>query len=232
MPLIEAKNVTKVFDREGTPTHALRGVSFCIERGEFIAIVGPSGSGKSTILQILGLLDGLTEGTYLLNGVDTGTIPDDELAGLRNKTIGFIFQSFNLLARTSVLENVKLPLIYSDIADNKWDELAKGQINAVGLEHRIDFETNRLSGGERQRVAIARSLVNDPDIIFADEPTGNLDSTSGKAIMDLLEQLHQHGHTVILITHDRSLAKRADRALLVQDGLITWDGSASNIPEY
>ncbi len=232
MPLIELQGVGKVFDRGGAETHALRGVDLTIERGEFLAVVGPSGSGKSTLLQILGLLDPHTSGTYLLDGRDTTTFTDDELASIRNVRMGFIFQSFNLLARTSVLENVKLPLAYSNVPYKNWDKMASQHIATVGLSHRTGHESNQLSGGERQRVAIARALVNNPDIIFADEPTGNLDSASGAAVMQTLEQLHHDGKTIILITHDRLLAKRAHRALVMKDGVVAWQGAAQSIPEY
>lgn len=232
MALIAITGIEKVFEMGGAETRALRGVDLVIERGEFLAVVGPSGSGKSTLLQILGLLDAPTSGTYLLDGRDTSNLSEDELASLRNKRMGFVFQSFNLLARASVLENVKLPLVYSSVPAKRWNALADERIAAVGLSHRRDHEPSQLSGGERQRVAIARALVNDPEVIFADEPTGNLDSASGGAVMDLLERLHHNGKTVILITHDRQLAKRAGRAVLIKDGLLAWEGAPSNLPEY
>lgn len=231
MPLIEISKLEKTFDVDEVSTHALRGVDLIVEKGEFLAIVGPSGSGKSTLLQIIGLLDPQSSGKYILDGRDTQQFNDVEIATLRNKTMGFVFQSFNLLARTSVLENVKLPLAYSPVPLRDWDELAMRQIGAVGLSHRTHHEPSQLSGGERQRVAIARALVNDPDILFADEPTGNLDSVSGKAVMDILEKLHSKGKTIILITHDRTLARRAHRAILMRDGVIAWQGEASSIPE-
>jgi len=231
MPLIEIQNIEKTFDTDEVSTHALRGVDLIIEKGDFLAIVGPSGSGKSTLLQILGLLDPQSLGKYLLNGKDTLDLTEVEIAQLRNSTMGFVFQSFNLLARTSVLENVKLPLVYSQVSPRKWDDLAEKQISAVGLAHRVDHEPSQLSGGERQRVAVARALVTEPEIIFADEPTGNLDSVSGVAVMETLERLNKEGRTVILITHDRNLAKRADRAILMKDGKIAWQGSAKEIPE-
>src|SRR3989344_3265123 len=231
MPLIKVTNLEKVFESEGASTRALDGVDLSVEKGEFMAVVGPSGSGKSTLLQILGLLDGPSSGEYLLNGKDTQLFTDKELAVRRNKTMGFIFQSFNLLARTSVLENVKLPLAYSLIPPREWDRLAQKGIGAVELTPRVHHAPSQLSGGERQRVAIARALVNDPEIIFADEPTGNLDSVSGERVMDILEELHNSGKTVILITHDRRLAARALRAILMKDGAIVWDGDAKRIPE-
>lgn len=232
MALIEISGIEKTFETGGAQTRALRGIDCTIEKGEFLAVVGPSGSGKSTLLQILGLLDAPSAGTYFLDGRDTARLSEDELAALRNKRMGFIFQSFNLLARTSVLENVKLPLVYSAKPPRTWDMLAKERIEAVGLSHRLTHESNQLSGGERQRVAIARALVNDPEIVFADEPTGNLDSASGHAVMDLLERLYHDGRTVILITHDHQLAKRARRALLIKDGRIAWDGPSGKLSEY
>lgn len=231
MAMIEVKNLEKVFEGEGASTRALRGVSLSLQKGEFMAVVGPSGSGKSTLLQILGLLDGPSSGKYLLNGKDTKAFTDEELAVRRNKTMGFIFQSFNLLARTSVLENVKLPLAYSLVPPHEWDHLAQKEIAAVGLSPRLHHAPNQLSGGERQRVAIARALVNDPEVIFADEPTGNLDSVSGERVLDILAELHTAGKTVVLITHDRRLATRANRAILMKDGSIIWDGDAKHIPE-
>lgn len=231
MTLIETIKVEKTFSSGAAVTKALRGIDLKIDKGEFVAIVGPSGSGKSTLLQIVGLLDPLTAGSYLLNGKDTTTLTEEEIAVLRNTTMGFIFQSFNLLARTSVLENVMLPFAYSPVPAREWIKRAKTQIEAVGLSHRLDHEPSQLSGGEKQRVAIARALVNDPEIIFADEPTGNLDSVSGKSVMELLEKLNHQGKTVILITHDRLLAKRAKRAVLMKDGEIVWQGSATDIPE-
>lgn len=231
MALIAITGIEKVFERGGAETRALRGINLTIEKGEFLAVVGPSGSGKSTLLQILGLLDAPSSGTYLLDGRDTVSLSEDELASLRNKRMGFVFQSFNLLPRTSVLENVKLPLVYSSVPAKRWDDMADKCITSVGLSHRRQHEPNQLSGGERQRVAIARALVNDPEIIFADEPTGNLDSASGKVVMDLLERLHHDGKTVILITHDRQLAKRAHRAVLIKDGLLAWDGTPGDLPD-
>ena len=232
MALIDITRIEKVFEKGGAETRALRGVNLSVERGEFLAVIGPSGSGKSTLLQILGLLDAPTSGKYLLDGRDTMSLTEDELAALRNKRMGFVFQSFNLLARTSVLENVKLPLVYSSVSAKHWDAMADERIAAVGLSHRRQHESNQLSGGERQRVAVARALVNDPEIVFADEPTGNLDSASGHAVMDLLEHLHHDGKTVILITHDRQLAKRAHRAILIKDGIVAWDGAPGDLPDY
>ena len=221
MELIACENLEKVYGSVGAQTHALAGVSFSIQRGEFVVIMGPSGSGKSTLLQILGLLDRPTSGRYVLDGRDTETYHPDELAKLRNEKIGFIFQSFHLLARTSVLENVTLPLIYSLVPEVEWNDRARRAIETVGLTHRIQHLPSELSGGERQRVAIARSLVNDPSVIFADEPTGNLDSKNGALVMDLLQHLNrQQRHTILLITHDESAARAAERRLLIRDGRI------------
>lgn len=231
MSLMQATQLGKVFALTETPTVALRGVDLSIEKGDFLAVVGPSGSGKSTLLQILGLLDPQTEGTYRFLDKDTTTLSDDELARLRNTAIGFIFQSFNLLPRTSVLENVMLPLAYSQFPMREWKTRAQAAIEAVGLTHRMLHEPAQLSGGERQRVAIARALVTEPDVIFADEPTGNLDSASGAAVMAILEKLHDQGKTIILITHDRSIAKRAGRAIYMKDGEVIWQGDPLKIPD-
>lgn len=229
MPLIEAIDIEKTFERGEGATKALRGVSLSIDNGEFVAIVGPSGSGKSTLLQILGLLDAATGGTYKFAGRHVVEYTDDELAALRNRALGFVFQSFNLLARTSVLENVTLPLAYSSVPSREWDARARKRIEEVGLTHRIGHEPSELSGGERQRVAIARALVTDPDVVFADEPTGNLDSTSGQHVLDLLEKLHHEGKTVILITHDAGLAKRAERVISIKDGRVVFDGKTADL---
>jgi putative ABC transport system ATP-binding protein len=218
------KDLRKTFTSEETPTHALAGVSLTINKGEFIAIIGPSGSGKSTLLQILGLLDRPSGGTYFFNGKDVETYSDDEQAKLRNSAIGFVFQSFNLLARTSVLENVLLPLAYAGARRAESTAKAIKQIEAVGLGHRLNHEPSQLSGGEKQRVAIARALINDPDIIFADEPTGNLDSVSGENVVNILRKLHdEDGHTVVLITHDERIACMAERIVALQDGKIVSD---------
>jgi putative ABC transport system ATP-binding protein len=229
MPLIEITNLGKVFEGEegSTPTVALKGINISIEKGEFIAIIGPSGSGKSTLLQILGLLDSASSGEYLFNGKAVSEYAEEEQAALRNDSLGFIFQSFNLLARTSVLENVKLPLAYSKVAPRLWDSHAEEKIKAVGLLHRMNHEPAQLSGGERQRVAIARALVNNPEIILADEPTGNLDSVSGKNVIEILHKLHgEDGHTIVLITHDKHIAMTAERIVSLRDGEIIWDGKA------
>ena len=232
MPLIEVKNLEKVYGKEGTPTVALHHVNCRVESGEFVAIIGPSGSGKSTLLQILGLLDRPSAGEYHLSGKPVSEYSDDEQAEIRNLSLGFVFQSFNLLPRTSVLENVKLPLAYSPVPPKEWNERAKKHIEAVGLTHRLYHEPAQLSGGEKQRVAIARALVNDPEIIFADEPTGNLDTASGKNVMEILHRLHKkEGHTVVVITHDKTIAKVADRIIALKDGAIVWDGKTKDYVE-
>ena len=224
MDLIRVKNLTKVFCDDEVETRALAGVSFNIQEGEFVAIMGPSGSGKSTLLHILGFLDKHTSGDYYFDGKKNVDHTDEEMARLRNKKMGFVFQAFNLLPRTNVLENVKLPLAYSDVSPKLWDEMAMTAIRAVNMEHRINHEPAQLSGGEKQRAAIARALVNNPRVIFADEPTGNLDSKSGKMIMEVLQNLNEpKGHTIILITHETYLAEHAKRVIYIKDGLIAND---------
>ncbi len=224
MALIEVSNLTKVYAADGVQTPVLHGVTFQIEAGEFIAIMGPSGSGKSTLLHILGFLDRQTAGTYRFDGRSMRDHSSQELARVRNRQMGFVFQAFNLLPRTSVKENVKLPLVYSTVPSANWNALANAAIAAVGLAHRAGYDVNNISGGERQRVAIARALVNQPRVIFADEPTGNLDSQSGEAVMEILQQLNeQHGHTVILITHETGTAEHARRILRLADGRIVAD---------
>ena len=222
MVIIKAEKLEKTYHDE-TITAALCGLNFSIEKGEFISIMGPSGSGKSTLLHILGFLDRLTGGDYLFEGKSMNDYSDEELAQVRNKKMGFIFQAFNLLPRTSVLENVKLPLLYSDVKESLWNEMALKAIDSVGMTHRIDHETARLSGGEKQRVAIARALVNDPSVIFADEPTGNLDSKSGGQVMEILEKFHTEGRTIILVTHETYTAEYAHRLIKIKDGLIEVD---------
>ncbi len=230
MALIALNNISKVYDTVGDGLRALDGVTLSIDAGEFVSILGPSGSGKSTLLQILGLLDPQSSGTYLFRGEDTCHLTDDALAQLRNTSMGFVFQSFHLLARTTVLENVMLPFAYAQIPKREWEPRARAMLDRVGMSHRLTHEPSKLSGGERQRVAIARALVLEPDVIFADEPTGNLDSKSGESIMALLTSLHHDGKTVILITHDRALGLRANRAILIQDGRAIWDGPTSMMP--
>jgi len=227
--IIEVKNLKKAYHDGLEATVALDGVSFEIKKGEFVAIMGPSGSGKSTLLHLLGLLDTPTSGSYHFDGKNVVSFSGNELADLRNKKLGFVFQSFNLLARTSVLENVKLPLVYSDVPEGQWDELAAKAVDAVGLSHRINHDQSELSGGERQRVAIARALVTDPEVIFADEPTGNLDSKSGKNIMSIIQDLNEkQGKTVVLITHETSTADHAERIIRLIDGTIESDTKVKN----
>src|SRR3990167_7432288 len=228
MALIEINNLGKTYTDEGLATTALKSISFSIEPGDFVAIMGPSGSGKSTLLHILGFLDKHSDGTYFFQGKNVSEYTDTELAEIRNEKVGFIFQTFNLLARTNVLENVKLPLLYSKVPEREWDTLAKEAIEAVGLSHRLTHEPSELSGGERQRVAIARALINKPKIIFADEPTGNLDSKSGQIVMDIIQKLNEAGHTVILITHETYTAENAKRIIRLQDGLIVSDEKVAN----
>lgn len=224
MKLIEIENLCKTYDSEGVKTAALSNVSFTIEKGEFVSIMGPSGSGKSTLMQILGMLDRPSGGKYRFEGKDLENFADDELAVLRNKKIGFVFQSFNLLPRTTVFENVELPLLYDDdhLELHNKDKVEKA-LAAVGMTHRIQYLSNQLSGGEKQRVAIARALVNDPEVIFADEPTGNLDSKSGLMVMKFLQDLNVQGHTVILVTHETYTAQHAKRIIQVKDGTIVAD---------
>ena len=223
MNVIEVNNITKHYLLGTQTVEALRGVSFGIKQGEFIAIMGPSGSGKSTLMNIIGCLDSPTNGTYHLNNKEVSTLEGDELAGIRNKEIGFVFQNFHLLARNSALDNVMLPLKYAGF--NKQDQLnkAKDTLSKVGLESRMSHQPSELSGGQQQRVAIARALVNNPSILFADEPTGNLDSQTGYDVMQLFHNLHQQGQTIILITHENEIASEAQRVIYIKDGLIESD---------
>ncbi len=224
MPLIEVRDLKKTYTDDGTETPAIRGLSFDIKKGEFVAVMGPSGSGKSTLLHILGFLDRQTSGEYRFDGREITDYKEEELSWVRNEKMGFIFQTFNLLPRTSVLENVELPLVYAGVKDAERKRIAKEAIEAVGLSHRASFEPNQLSGGERQRVAIARALVNDPAVIFADEPTGNLDSKSGRQVMEIIRELNEkHGHTVVLITHETYTANYSERIIKRLDGKIESD---------
>ncbi len=217
--MIEIENITKVYQMGETEVRALNGVSLKIDDGEWAAITGPSGSGKSTLMAILGCLDSPTSGTYHLDGTDVAKMRDDQLAAVRNKKIGFVFQQFNLLARTSALENVELPLLYSGL--NHRREKAEAALEAVGLADRMKHHPNELSGGQQQRVAIARALVTEPTILLADEPTGNLDSKTSKEIMELFSELHaKRGITVIFVTHDPTIAANAHRIIHIMDGVV------------
>ncbi len=223
MKLFEVTNLKKTYGGD-VETHVLHGLTFIINQGEFVAIMGPSGSGKSTLLHILGFLDDYTSGEYKFNEKKYQDYTEDEIATVRNKEMGFVFQQFNLLARQTVYDNVKLPLMYSGIPERDWDARVKKVIEIVDLTHRSNYVASKLSGGEKQRVAIARALVNEPHVIFADEPTGNLDSKSGQAVMEILQKLHDElGHTIILITHETFTAEHADRIIHIKDGLADSD---------
>jgi len=223
--IIQTKNLCKTYDNEGVLTKAVCGVSLSVEKGEFVAIMGPSGSGKSTLMQILGFLDRPTDGEYYFDGADAKKFTDDQLAKIRNEKIGFVFQTFNLLPRTTVFENVELPLLYDRARNDKENNKQKitNALKAVMMEHRVNYLSNQLSGGEKQRVAIARALVNNPEIIFADEPTGNLDSKSGIQVMEILDELNDAGHTIILVTHETQTAQYAKRIISMKDGGIISD---------
>lgn len=223
-PLISLRKLHKSYDNDGVVTHVLHDINLDIKKGEFVAIMGPSGSGKSTLMHIIGFLDSQTSGDYLFQGKPTEAFGDDDLARIRATRVSFVFQAFNLLPRTTVLQNVLLPLVYHPTipAKERTDRALKA-IETVGLMHRKDYLTSQLSGGQKQRVAIARALVTDPDVIFADEPTGNLDSASGVAVMQALQQLHKEGHTIILVTHERTTAEHAERIIRIRDGFIESD---------
>ncbi|MFC1756947.1 ABC transporter ATP-binding protein [Patescibacteria group bacterium] len=222
MELIKVKNLEKIYGDDGVSTKALGGTTFDISQGDFVAIMGPSGSGKSTLMHILGLLDRQTSGDYFFEGTNVETLNDKELASFRNEKIGFVFQSFNLLPRTTVIDNVKLPLIYSEDKCD-YEKEAKKVLSSLGLSHRLNFYTNEISGGERQRVAMARALVNKPSLILADEPTGNLDTKNGEQIMDILTNLNNEGNTIILVTHEVEVAEYAKRIIYLKDGLTVSD---------
>lgn len=222
---IEVRDVTKVYRGQGVETEALHGVSLGIEKGEMVAIVGPSGSGKSTLMAILGCLDRPTSGRYLLDGKDVTLLDDDELSAIRNRLIGFVFQQFNLLPRQSALENVELPQVYAGVPRARRRNRAAHMLRRMGLGNRLHNRPSALSGGEMQRVAIARALVNEPRIILADEPTGNLDSASGHQVMGIFRELNREGTTVVIVTHDPSVAKACERMIEILDGRVVGDHS-------
>jgi putative ABC transport system ATP-binding protein len=223
MALIETQDLWKTYVMGSEEIHALRGVSIQIERGEYVAIMGPSGSGKSTLMNLIGCLDTPSKGSYLLNGKQVSDMNDNELARIRNEEIGFVFQTFNLLPRASALHNVELPLVYAGVPAKDRQARAKGALEMVELSERMSHRPNELSGGQRQRVAIARALVNNPSILLADEPTGNLDSKTGNEIMALFDRLHAAGNTIILVTHEADIAAYARRAIHLRDGQVEKD---------
>ena len=223
MSIIKTVELKRSFEMGTQSVEALKGIDLNVQPGEFIAIMGPSGSGKTTLMNIIGCLDTPTSGNYLLNNQEVSTLLDDDLAMIRNKEIGFVFQSFHLLARSSALDNVMLPLKYAGEKKTKAIERAKKALSDVGLEDRMDHSPSELSGGQQQRVAIARALVNSPSILFADEPTGNLDSQTGTDVMNLFKKLHQNGQTIIIITHEKEIANQAERVITIRDGLIETD---------
>ncbi|HET9704484.1 MAG TPA: ABC transporter ATP-binding protein [Vicinamibacterales bacterium] len=223
MALIETRDLWKTYQMGDEQIHALRGVSISIERGEYVAIMGPSGSGKSTLMNLIGCLDTPSQGTYLLNDKEVSQMNDNELARIRNEEIGFVFQTFNLLPRATALHNVELPLVYAGIGKKERLDQAKAAIEKVELTHRMTHKPNELSGGQRQRVAIARALVNNPSILLADEPTGNLDSKTGIEIMALFARLHQGGNTIIVVTHEADIAAYAHRVIAIRDGQVERD---------
>lgn len=227
--LIQLQNISKTYDNEGTLTHALSGVSFDIEKGEFVAIMGASGSGKSTLMHIVGFLEKPTSGEHIFENENTSLFNDEKLAEIRNLKVGFIFQAYNLLAKTTVLDNVLLPTIYTPHVDKKSVALkAKKLLEQLNLSHRLYHFPNQLSGGEQQRVAITRALINDPRLILADEPTGNLDSKSGQEVMEILQDLSKEGHTIIMVTHEQYVAQCAKRILTLKDGEIISDVKVAN----
>jgi len=221
--MISTEDLWKTYDMGSEQVHALRGINLRIQRNEYVAIMGPSGSGKSTLMNLIGCLDSPSKGQYWLNQQLVSDLDDDELARIRNKEIGFVFQTFNLLARATSLHNVELPLIYAGIPAEERAERAKGALTSVGMESRMSHKPNELSGGQRQRVAIARALVNKPAIILADEPTGNLDSQTGNEIMALFDRLHSEGNTIVLVTHEHDIAEYAHRIVSIRDGVVEKD---------
>lgn len=229
--VIKIRNITRDFPLGQEIVKVLKGIDLDIERGEYVALMGPSGSGKSTLMNLLGCLDTPTSGSYELNGKNVSNMTDDELAEIRNKEIGFVFQTFNLLPRTSALENVALPMIYAGVSKTDRTERAKEVLTDVGLADRMDHKPNQLSGGQRQRVAVGRALVNKPSIILADEPTGNLDSKTSDEIMKLFNEIHKAGNTVILVTHEEEIAENAHRIIRLRDGMIESDTKKEKLPE-
>lgn len=221
--LIDIKDIKRDFQLGNETINVLKGIDLQINKGEYVALMGPSGSGKSTLMNILGCLDTPTSGTYILNSKDVSQMHDDDLAEIRNKEIGFVFQTFNLLPRTTALDNVALPMVYAGYSKSERNERAKEVLTQVGLSDRMDHQPNQLSGGQRQRVAVARALVNNPSIILADEPTGNLDSKTSIEIMNLFNDIHKNGNTVILVTHEEDIAKYAHRIIRLKDGMIEND---------
>ena len=228
-PLIKITNIKRNFPLGNEIVYVLKGIDLEINKGEYVALMGPSGSGKSTLMNILGCLDTPTSGTYVLNGKHVSEMQDDELAGIRNKEIGFVFQTFNLMPRTTALDNVALPMVYAGHSKSERVERATEVLTQVGLQDRMDHKPNQLSGGQRQRVAVARALVNKPSIILADEPTGNLDSKTSVEIMNLFNEIHANGNTVILVTHEEDIAAYAHRIIRLRDGLIESDTINQNV---
>jgi putative ABC transport system ATP-binding protein len=228
-PLITIKDIGRKYVIGSEIIHAIKSVTLSINKGEFVALMGPSGSGKSTLMNILGCLDTPTKGEYILNGINVSHMTDNDLAEVRNTEIGFVFQTFNLLPRNSALDNVALPLVYAGISKEKRNDRAKKALENVGLGNRTDHRPNELSGGQRQRVAVARALINDPSIILADEPTGNLDTKTSIEIMGLLEDIHAKGNTIILVTHEEDIAMHAHRIVRMRDGLVENDYLNENI---
>jgi putative ABC transport system ATP-binding protein len=227
--MLEIKKITKVYKMGEVLVNALRGVSFHIDKGQFVAIMGPSGSGKSTLMHIIGCLDHPSEGSFIMDGEDISKVNDNKLAEIRNKKIGFVFQQFNLLNRVNILNNVEVPLIYAGVNSKKRKNLVKQVLENVGLSNRLKHRPNEISGGEKQRAAIARALVNNPLIILADEPTGNLDTKNGEEIMKIFNKLHQEGHTIIVVTHELEIAKYAQRIIHLRDGVIENDEVIENV---